>query len=66
MAKASKKDILKFVHHNWRRMLGYERVVFGYEILVDNVCDPDKTYLDWRPDVKAALKAAGIDVGDEE
>jgi hypothetical protein len=27
----------------------FMRVVFGYETLVNNVCDPAKDYLDWKP-----------------
>jgi hypothetical protein len=27
----------------------FMRVVFGYETLVNNVCDPEKDYLDWKP-----------------
>lgn len=41
------------------------RVVFGFDVLLDNCCDPDKTYLDWKPEIAAALKAAGIDPGSE-
>ena len=37
------------------------RVVFGYQILVDNCCDPNESALEWRPDIKAALEKAGIE-----
>lgn len=36
------------------------RVVWGFETLVENVCDPNVSYLEWRPDIKAAMEAAGI------
>jgi hypothetical protein len=27
----------------------WARVVFGYQVLKDNVCDPAKDFLDWKP-----------------
>jgi hypothetical protein len=33
----------------------YMRIVFGYEILVDNVCDPDLNYLEFKPEIKELL-----------
>jgi hypothetical protein len=33
----------------------WERTVFGYLVLVDNACDPDKGYLDWKPEIKKLL-----------
>jgi hypothetical protein len=32
------------------------RVVFGYEILVDNVCDPNLDYLEFKPELKELLE----------
>lgn len=32
------------------------RVVMGYEILVENVCDPDLTYLDFNKELKKKLE----------
>jgi hypothetical protein len=34
----------------------FQRVLFGYETLVANACDPSLSYLDWRPEIKDALK----------
>ena len=28
------------------------RVIFGFEVLVDNVCDPDLDYLEFKPEIK--------------
>lgn len=28
------------------------RIVYGYQNVVENACDPDKPYLDWRPELK--------------
>jgi hypothetical protein len=35
----------------------YERVIFGYETLIENVCDPQLSYLDFKPELKTALTA---------
>ena len=32
------------------------RVVFGYEVLVDNVCDPDLDYLEFKPELKKLME----------
>lgn len=37
----------------------WRRVVYGCEILIDNACDPEADTLEWRPDIKAAMEAAG-------
>ncbi len=31
------------------------RIIMGYEVLVDNVCDPDLDYLDFKPELKKLL-----------
>jgi hypothetical protein len=28
------------------------RILMGYDVLVDNVCDPDLDYLDYKPELK--------------
>lgn len=30
----------------------YSRILFGFEILLENVCDPDLDYLDYNPEFK--------------
>ena len=32
------------------------RILLGYEILVDNVCDPDLDYLDYKKDLKQLIE----------
>jgi len=32
------------------------RILMGFEVLVDNCCDPDKDYLDWKPEIKELLE----------
>jgi hypothetical protein len=33
----------------------YNRVINGYQVLHDNVADPDKDYLDWKPELAKQL-----------
>lgn len=35
----------------------WNRIVMGYEVLHDNVCDPEKDYLDWKPELQAVIDA---------
>lgn len=39
-------------HISWIHM----RVIIGFEVLVDNVCDPDLDYLDYKPEIKKLLE----------
>jgi polyhydroxyalkanoate synthesis regulator phasin len=34
----------------------YMRIIIGFEILLDNCCDPDLDYLDFTPEIKKALE----------
>ena len=31
------------------------RIVMGYEVLIDNACDPDLDYLDFKPEIKKLM-----------
>jgi hypothetical protein len=33
------------------------RVVFGYQVLVDNCADPNLNHLEFKPEIKAALES---------
>lgn len=33
----------------------YGRILMGYEVLVDNACDPKLDYLDFKPEIKKLL-----------
>jgi len=33
----------------------YERILFGYETMFDNACDPLLGYLDFKPEIKAKI-----------
>ena len=34
-----------------------ERVLMGYQVLIDNACDPSLDYLDFKPEIKDAINA---------
>lgn len=54
------EDVGEWVERNYGRVRSeWERIVFGYEVLVNNACDPDLSYLDWKPEIKAALESLG-------
>ena len=38
------------IDHRWRR------VVLGCSMLIENVCDPDKDYLDYKPELKKLMQ----------
>ncbi len=47
----------------WGRRFGHHgvdgawaRVVFGYGVLIDNVCDPNADTLEWKPELAAKLE----------
>lgn len=44
----------KFIGHSWRR------VVSNCDILIDNVCDPEKTYLDFKKEIKNAISLEDV------
>lgn len=49
--------IAKAVRNHQQRW-SLQRVVFGYQVLVNNCCDPDASALEWRKDIQAMLDAA--------
>lgn len=36
----------------------WSRVLFGFEVLLDNCCDPNLDYLDWKPEFKELHESA--------
>lgn len=55
------ESIGTYVQKNWRNVEScWERIVFGYQTLLQ-CTDPSLDYLEYRPDIKAALVAAGIE-----
>jgi hypothetical protein len=39
-------------HISWIHM----RIIMGFEVLIDNACDPDLDYLDFKPEIKKLLE----------
>jgi hypothetical protein len=49
----------RFVREFWRRQRGdLFRVTFGYQVLVENCCDPNASTLEWKPEIAAKLEAS--------
>lgn len=43
----------------------FNRVVLGYQTLVESACDPSLSYLDWKPEIKWLLENGGGGLSDE-
>lgn len=61
----SDEDALQYISSQFSRwtrgntvMTCWRRVVYGFQILHDNVCDPDADHLDWKPELKAIIENA--------
>jgi len=53
-------EIGKFCHARFNSDCGrhFRRILFGYETLIENACDPSLSYLEWKPEIKEALTVA--------
>lgn len=51
------EQFVDLVQEKWSGLGSYAKITFGYRTLVENACDPDCSYLEWRPDIKAFLDA---------
>lgn len=60
-----KTDIGEWLQENYQKRCGrhWHRILFVYEMLVDNACDLQKTYLAWKPDIQDAIAAANSRCG---
>ncbi len=46
-------DLGEWVNQNFHRVYGkYERILVGFSVLVDNMCDQNLDYLDYTPEIK--------------
>jgi len=52
-------DIGDFCYAHFSAQCGrhFQRVLFGYDTLVDNACDPTLSHLDWKPEIEEAITA---------
>jgi len=39
------------------------RVIFGYQVLVDNCCDPNEDILEFKPELRAIAESKSIECG---
>ena len=53
----SNSDFGLWVRNNMPPMT---RTVFGYQVLVDNCCDPDSHTLEWKPEIAKAMSKAKV------
>ncbi len=55
----STRDIGTFCHAHFVSRCGrhFQRILFGYDTLIENACDPSLSYLDWKPEIKEAITA---------
>jgi hypothetical protein len=55
------EKIAEIIRNAWnghgRVGCSWRRVIIGCAVLIDNCCDPELSYLDWRPDVRAFLES---------
>ena len=51
-------EIGTFCHARFLSECGshFERILFGFETLVENACDPNLGYLEWKPEIKSAME----------
>ena len=52
---ANSETIGDYVIEWWRKWSLF-RVTFGYQVLVDNCCDPDQSHLTWKPEIVRLLE----------
>ncbi len=52
-------ELGKWITDNYTDGCGrhWQRLVFGYETLLENACDPSLSYLDWKPEIKTLWPA---------
>jgi len=51
--------LFEFIKRKWRKANhhgSFGRIVCDCEVLIDNVCDPDLDYLEYKPEIKAAIE----------
>ena len=51
--------LFEFIKRKWKEANysgSFSRIIMDAEVLIDNACDPDLDYLEWKPEVKEALE----------
>lgn len=50
------ESVQLFIDKNWRKVATvYERILFGYQTLIENCCDQTQSTLEWKPEIEAAI-----------
>lgn len=50
--------LYEFIKRRWRQANycgSFDRIVMDASVLIDNVCDPDLDYLEYKPEIAAAI-----------
>jgi len=51
------QELLEWMQQTFSASIGmhWQRLLFGYETLIDNACDPSKSHLAWKPEIANKL-----------
>ena len=50
--------LFEFIKKKWREVNysgSFQRIITNAEVLIDNVCDPNLDYLEYKPEIKEAI-----------
>jgi len=65
----SKVVLYEFIKKKWREVNyngSLQRVVANADVLIDNVCDPNVSYLEFKPELKEAIEKYNAENRDNE
>lgn len=51
--------LFEFIKRKWKESNhsgSFGRIIMDAEVLIDNACDPELDYLEWKPEIKEALE----------
>lgn len=53
---------MQYLDQHWSNGVAaaWSRVVFGFQTLLDNCCDPDSDVLDWKPEIKRLIDGEAV------
>jgi hypothetical protein len=56
---AENEDVSMWINQHYQEVANdWERILFGYDTLIENVCDQTKSYLEFKPEILAAFALA--------
>lgn len=57
------EQIVEWLQENWLSISHkWQRVLYAGQTAIENACDPTQSTLEWKPEIAAAMKAAGLTV----